>query len=368
MAADAGERPGVPSQLDDLTADWLAGALAAAGLGDLEVRAVSLTRLAVGEGFMGTLARVAPEYAGDPPGAPGSLVAKLPTSDPGGVALAMLLRLWERESRFYAEVAPHLPVRTPRCFYSGSDTEAGAFALLLEDLGDLSLGDQVAGLTPRQARLAVDWLARFHAAWWGREDLARLSWMPRVASDPMYEGLQPMLEAVWPGFVERYGALAPDDALAWAEQLVPAFHELLAARDLPDTVIHADYRPDNLFFDDDEVAVIDWQATAVAQGLYDLAYLLGTGMAVDDRRADERELVERYRRGLAAAGVEGLPGPGDVFGLYRKNVLTATGVVAMLVGQLDLEVNERGTDLARNNVERMFRAASDLRVGDFLEG
>lgn len=365
----AGDGQAVPRTLDDLTPDWLTGALAAAGFAGATVRDVALTPLAVGEGFMGTLARVVPEYATAPADAPRSLVAKLPTTDPGGVALAMLLRLWERESRFYAEVAPHLPVRTPRCFYSGSDTESGAFALLLEDLAGLSLGDQVAGLGRHQAELAVDWLARFHAAWWGRDDLDRLAWMPRVATDPMYEGLQPMLEAVWPGFVERYGSLAPAETLEWIERVIPRFHELLAARDLPETVIHADYRPDNLFFDEDgdDVAVIDWQATAVAQGLYDLAYFLGTGMRVDDRRHGERELVERYRQGLAAAGVDDLPQPEPMFDLYRKNVLTATGIVAMLVGQLDLEVNERGTSLARNNVERMFHAAADLRVGGLLD-
>jgi hypothetical protein len=183
-----------------------------------------------------------------------------------------------------------------------------------------------------------------------------------------------MLEAVWPVFVDRYGALAPDRVLGWIERLVPGFYGVLTARDLPPAIIHSDYRADNMFFevggegtgDVADVAVIDWQAAAVGQGLYDLAYLLGASVAVDLRREAERDLVERYRRGLETAGVSDLPGTGDFFDLYRKLMLTAASVIALLMGQLDLEVNPRGADLARCIVERALHAAADLRVDEFV--
>lgn len=356
----------IPRDFDDLTVGWLAGVLEDAGVTGAEVAGVQATSIAVGEGFMGRFVRLRPEYDTAPVGAPDSLVVKLPTSDPGGVALGALLRLFEREARFYADVAPRLPVRTPRCYFSAADPDTGAFAVVLEDLGALTPGDQVTGLTREQVEASIDWLAGFHGATWGRDDLEEWSWIPRVASDPMYEGLQPMLQAVWPGFVDRYAEVAPPDVIDAVDHLIPDFDDLLTATDLPETVIHADFRADNLFFGDGgEVAVIDWQATAYGQALYDLAYFLGASVEEDLRRAAERDLVERYRRGLIHAGAEAVPDRDDLFDLYRKSMLTATAVMALLMGQLDLEADPRGAELARSNVRRICQATHDLGSTEF---
>lgn len=356
----------IPRSFDDLTAEWLGEVLRSAGVERAEIAEIEARPIAVGEGFMGRFARLVPRYEAASADAPSSVVVKLPTTEPGGVALGMLLRLWEREARFYAEVAPRLPVRTPRCYYSDADPEAGAFAVVLEDLGALTLGDQVAGLTRDQTEASVDWLARFHGATWGRDDLEEWSWIPRVASDPMYEGLQPMLQAVWPGFVDGYAEVAPPDVIEALDHLIPDFDDLLMATDLPETVIHADFRADNLFFGDDgEVAVIDWQATAYGQALYDLAYFLGASIEVDLRRQAERDLVERYRRSLVDAGAEAVPDRDELFDLYRKSMLTAAAVMALLMGQLDLEADPRGAELARSNVRRICQAAQDLDSAEF---
>lgn len=352
----------VPRDPAAITSDWLTDALRDGGL-DVRVAGIEATTIAEGEGFMGRLARLRVTY--EKGSGPEWVVAKLPSDEPGAVVLAQLLRLWEREARFYVEIAPTLPVRTPRCYFAGGDEASGSFALVLEDLTELQCGDQVAGLTPDQAERAVDWLARFHAAWWAEEGaMDRFSWLPRVATDPMYQGLQPMLEAVWPKFAAEYGSRAPGRTLGLVESLIPKFSELLAEELLPETIIHSDYRPDNLFFGRDEVVPIDWQSVAFGQALYDLSYLIAGGLPTGVRRERERELVERYRRLVEEAGVE-LPGGDALFDLYRKGVLVVMAVGALLAGQLDLAANPRGVQLANLSVERTYTAGADLGVEEF---
>ena len=356
----------VPRTLDGLTADWLSEAL------DTAVESAKVTPIAEGEGFMGRLARVQPTYAAGATG-PSSIVAKIPTDDPGSVAIGQMLQVWEREARFYLELAPGLPVRTPQCYYAGGDHDSGIFALLLEDLSAYEAGDQLAGASPAQTHAAIDWLARFHAAASGGASVADLPWLPATANSPMYQGLGPMLEAVWPGFVDKFGALAPPETLGWVERMIPRWNDSLAEQLLPVTLVHADFRVDNLFFDAQggkagelTVIALDWQSIALGEGLYDVAYFLGGSIPTDRRRETERTLVARYGSTLRELGVD-VPGDAELFDHYRRAVLLAMTVGALLMGQLDLTVNQRAVDLANDAVGRIYTAGKDLEVGDLID-
>ena len=350
----------VPRTLADLTPEWLSEAL------DTTVVAAEVTPIAEGEGFMGRLARIAPTYADGCKG-PASMVAKIPTDDPGSVAIGQMLQVWEREARFYLELAPKLPVRTPRCYFAGGDHDSGIFALLLEDLSPYDGGDQLRGATPQQTDAAIDWLARFHAAASGGAMAADLPWIPQTANSPMYQGLGPMLEAVWPGFVDKFGSRTPPDTLGWVERMIPRWNESMAEQLLPITVVHADFRIDNLFFDGDTVIALDWQSIALGEGLYDVAYFLGGSVPTDRRRETERSLVSQYGATMRALGVDAIPDDDELFDHYRRAVLLAMTVGALLMGQLDLTVNQRAVDLANVAVERIYTTGKDLEVGDLVD-
>jgi hypothetical protein len=352
----------VPRQLADLTPDWLSEALGA------EITATEVTPIAEGEGFMGRLARLQPTYADGPgEGRPASLVAKIPTDEPGSVMLGQMLRVWEREARFYTELAPLLPVRTPRCHYAGGDESSGIFALLLEDLSGCEPGDQLAGATPTQVDAAIEWLARFHAAAGGGSGpAAEMAWIPDTATDPMYQALGPVLEGVWPVFNDKFGALTPTGTLSWVESMIPQWGALLGEISLQRTLVHSDYRVDNMFFADGTVIAIDWQSIAYGEGLYDLAYFICGSTDTEFRRANERALVARYGSILRDEGIT-VPGDDELFDLYRKAVLMVMTVGALLMGQLDLTVNQRAVDLAELGVRRMYTAGADLHCGEFAD-
>jgi hypothetical protein len=331
----------IPRALSDVDAAWLSEVLRAGGvLERAQVRAAELEPMAHGSSYVGSLARVRLELDREEPGAPGTLIAKLPA--PGGPtrALGEASRGYERECRFYAELASDAPIPTPRAYASLCDhfpderldvvakrtlewlpevvleplfgsllrlaqLPLRRYVLLLEDLSDASPGDQLAGCDAATAEQGLRALARLHAHYWQSPDLDAIDWLRSVDETPrMFELL---FRRGWPGFRDGPGRALPLDLErlhAWLEANARPLMRTLARA--PTTLNHGDYRLDNLLFRDGRLAaVIDWQAVVRARGPLDVAYFLGGGLHPSLGAAVERGLVEGYHRGLLEGGVEG---------------------------------------------------------------
>jgi hypothetical protein len=156
----------IPQSLDDITAEWLTGALSLYTGTTVRIEAVHVEPIAQGAGFLGQLGRLHITYPHEPTSSPATLIAKLPTGDGGLKEIGMLLGVWERESRFYKDVAPRIRVSVPRCYFNGCDAEGGRFTLLLEDLAAATAGDQMLGASLDQAEVAMTSIAELHAPWW----------------------------------------------------------------------------------------------------------------------------------------------------------------------------------------------------------
>src|SRR5689334_10459917 len=133
---DVMERPA------DLTVDWLTAALGA------PVRDFTFDR--IGTGQMSECYRVELSYADDSDG-PGSVVLKVAATDPVSRQTGLALGLYEREVRFYTDIAPDIDGPIARCHHAGFNTETGAFHLLLGDAGPAVVGDEIRGATVEQA-------------------------------------------------------------------------------------------------------------------------------------------------------------------------------------------------------------------------
>ena len=98
-------------------------------------------------------------------------------------------------------------------------------------------------------------------------------------------GLLPML---WNGFRERYAARLGPDVHEAGDALFANLEGYLNGATEPWTIVHGDYRLDNLLFGGAAaaapVAVVDWQTCAHGPALNDVAYFIGAGLTADDRR------------------------------------------------------------------------------------
>lgn len=287
----------IPASVDEVTPAWLGGALQA------EVSAVEVL-----DAHSGTTGRARLRVSGD--GVPDTVFVKLqPFAEEQRRFLAMT-GLGVAEARFYAAVGNDLPVRSPHVWHAAFDEADKAFVLVLEDLE--AAGCRFA--TPQDddvldvARSLVDELALLHAAWWERD----LSWLGRhsVSGGKRPEGGAQLGSAlaIVQSAIDQFADGSPPEFRLLGERY------LASARDVgrlfnegERTLIHGDDHIGNLFVDAGRTGFYDWAVASRFPGMRDVAYFLCNSLPAELRRAEEADLIARYRAGLAAQGID-LPG------------------------------------------------------------
>jgi len=68
-------------------------------------------------------------------------------------------------------------------------------------------------------------------------------------------------------------------------------------------LLHGDIRADNMFFDGDQLKVVDFQLAARGAGAADIAYLVSQGLPTEVRRGHDEALTREYLACLSARGV-----------------------------------------------------------------
>ena len=137
----------LPEMPAGLTPTWLTTELQRTGFLPNTVTITSAIQEQVGEGvgMMSELARLRLSYSGDAAGLPTTLMAKFPSRNPTNRQVAMSYNLYERETRYFAELDPLTSARSPTAHIS--QLEGENFIILMQDLIDYRVGDQVVGAT-----------------------------------------------------------------------------------------------------------------------------------------------------------------------------------------------------------------------------
>lgn len=153
-----------------------------------------------------------------------------------------------------------------------------------------------------------------------------------------------------------------EELIAWLDANIPA-------EDGQRTLVHGDYRIDNMLFAPDGpacVAVLDWELSTIGHPYADLAAVImqwqmpagteGRGMAGADRRAEglitDAEFIETYCRRRGIAGIES-------FGFYLA--FSFFRMAAIIQG-----VKKRALDGNASNPERALKLGE--HVPDFAKG
>lgn len=383
----------IPGELRKVTAGWLDRVLRASGaITGARIASFAIEKLGEGEGFMGETARLHLAYAGPGEAGLASVVLKIPTADRKLHAAGEMLGIYEREIFFYQQLAPDLPVRIPRCFFASMDDrpfgspEQDAesvhnldrmprwalaalvstgpwlarlsrrrYVLILEDLAPARLGNQVTATSEEDIAGAIASLAQIHAHAWDNPDVECVPWLHGVdtttrINEYMLGRQRRRFEKLFVGAIPEYGGLHLD----WLEENLGEIQRRLASR--PCTLLHGDYRLDNLFFDDgrgDSRAIVsDWQVPNWGRGVCDLAYFLSGTLNADLSPKAALAYVDFYH-----AEIRKTCGADYDLGTCRRDYIRALYLVLSRVVSSFSEIeptNDRAATLFRLWVERAF--------------
>lgn len=338
-----------------LSTDWLGEVLGAP--------VTAFTVAPLGFGQMGDSFRVGLTYAEDA-GGPETVVLKVAAADETSRATGQALRIFEVEVRFYRELLALVEASVPACLFGEVDVETGWFTLLLQDMAPAVQGDQLLGCTPAQAELALVELARVHASGWQRPELAAVSWLNRTTPEST-TFTAALISGLFPGFLERYADQLTARQAEICTRLIDRLEAYLADRSGPMTLVHGDYRLDNLLFEGAEaVTVIDWQTATWAPAMVDTSYFLACALADPAERATlEHGLVRRYHDELVAGGVTDY-GWEACWRDYRR--LSFGTLVMAIASSMLVERTERGDRMFLCSVERACAQVDHLDALELL--
>ncbi|OBJ21987.1 phosphotransferase [Mycobacterium sp. 1245801.1] len=294
---------------------------------------------------------------------PDSVFVKVAAQAAATRLMGELGRLGHTEVRFYRELAPQV-IGVPYCHGTAFDPWTGRYLLVLEDLPAESceFPDTLHPLSADQAGLIVELLAELHATFWGRlprDGRGPMGWLYTPSGDVTSLLTGSLMHTSIKRLAERTTIPVENGKF-----IADNYRAVAALIDTPPhTVMHGDAHPGNMYFHGGKAGLLDWQAVRRGHPSRELAYTLITSLTPEDRQANQRELLDDYRRALIAAGGPELDRD-DLWLRFRQAALYAyvAPLITTGMGGMQLEV------IAMEGLRRGVAALDDLETVDALKG
>jgi aminoglycoside/choline kinase family phosphotransferase len=296
---------------------------------------------------------------------PPSFAVKLPAQDDPvreRVALGYM-----SEVEFYTDVAEHVRIPVPRCFYSDISDSGADFVLVLADMAPAVQGDQIAGCTPQEAELAVEALAGLHGPSWCDPAWLSLSAisMPKPGDEAAAKGLGDVSVMAADITIDKLGSRMTTEDRETLSAAMGLITSWLLAEPKRFALMHGDYRLDNMLFDPDRsrITVVDWQTMGIGLPARDLAYFTATSLAPELRSEIEKDLVRRYYETLLGYGITGYDAE-TCWRDYRLGVIQAPLITGL--GFAFAASTDRGDEMILTMLHRGCRAIRELETLELL--
>ena len=328
----------IPQEGSEFTADWFTDLFQEQyGAAVLDV---SREVIGTGVGFVGEIHRCFLSWDATRGDLPASVIVKVPSKLPLNRSLGEGLQLYEREVIAYEKLSSNMGLPMPIVLYSAMDDDPTPwldsvinflfsrlplggvswltvkflelasknprlrrYVLVLEDIADARPPSQVEGGSLDDALISLATLAKFHAHHWMNEESIAVSdriWalnrLPKVSQASYARNREE--------FLGRFGELVGDEKMRVIDDTQDRLEDLLAplAQD-PWTLLHGDYRLDNIMFrPNGEIVVIDYQLLSKGRPGWDVAYFITTALSAD-YKSEEETMLKHYHETLLRAGI-----------------------------------------------------------------
>ena len=332
----------IPQEGSEFTADWFTDLFQEQyGAAVLDV---SREVIGTGVGFVGEIHRCSLMWDANRNDLPTSVIVKVPSKLPLNRSLGEGLQLYEREVVAYQKLSRNMGLPMPNVLHSAMDDDPTPwldtvitflfsrlplggvswltvkflqlasknpklrrYVLVLEDISDARPPSQVEGGSLDDALISLATLAKFHAHHWMNEESIAVS--DRIwAVNRLPKVIQASYARNREEFVARFGDLVGKEKMQVIDDAQGCLEDLLAplARD-PWTLLHGDYRLDNIMFrSNGEIVVIDYQLLCKGRPGWDVAYFITTALSADHKNEEEK-MLKHYHETLLLEGITNYP-------------------------------------------------------------
>ena len=281
--------------------DWLAKQL------DLDPRlidAASIEEVHTGTATRSRLMIRYAEHLAEAPG-PASLFIKSRPPDFASALFGALFGLGGNEVSFYRHIRPELPVKAPGVVYCQGDSKN--YVILLEDLTDKNCDFQnlASRCSLEEATRVVTTLAQLHARFWQSERFdTDLAWVNRFETNRDFRLLNLVRQVSVPIAYRKFSQVFPERIREVIPHLMHNYRKLERQwAQEPRTLLHGDAHLGNMYFQDGQAGLLDWQVNQYGQGMRDIGYFLINSMGEELRLTHQEELIRHYLATLHDLGI-----------------------------------------------------------------
>ncbi len=353
-----------PKKPSEITANWMNYALNEVGLCSIDdIVGIDVQPLGPHvKGLLSSICRVNIECKSQAQDLPQSVVIKFPPERDENKNFGTKMRVYEREQRFYRELASRCPIRIPKCYFSVMDEANDEYLLMLEDARDWMPGDQVDGLTVNQTKSAVLAISKFHSYWWESKELEELTWIPEENRDHEHA-----FHDNWDDFKEEHKDILNEQYLYIGDTIAQSGRRIKDLTQVgPRTIIHYDFRADNMMFNEkDEILVVDWQTALISFGAFDVVRAVCGSHHGVLARNHHIELLNLWYQELLNSGVTNYSFD-EAWRDYRIGIIVSSYVPVAAHHFLSHE-GTHGMDVLKAMIKRIFYAMNECDVLELLE-
>lgn len=358
-------REDVPRDPHAITLEWLTDVLCHAQPG----AKVEDFKITTGTCQTTSRAGIAVEYnaVGKAAGLPTKLFAKFTTGFGQRLLVGAAGQMYG-ESFFYTRFRSRINFESPNGYWGGVDANSWRSMILMEDIAHTRGATFVEPTTPlsrRQVEELVDNLAACHGTWWESPELNVL----KTTKDHLrlVSGFADMGGRAAVG-IKMANDIIPPGVRGQADRLWRGAARALedATTKLPRTLLHGDCHVGQGYINGEgHMGIADWQSIMTGNWAYDYSYLVGSSCEPDDRRAWERDLLNRYLTKLAEAGGKS-PSFEEAWQLYRSNMCYPCTAWSFAFGHAFYQPEMQPADTCRTVIRRLATAVDDLKSFEAL--
>ena len=351
----------VPRSPDEITPEWLTAVLCPRTPG------AAVLDVAIPGGSIGTTTRKALRVTYNDVGADAGLPTRLFVKCTTALAQRLILGLGgfiTGESGFYNHVRPELAIEAPQGYYGAVDPRSWRSVTVMEDVAATKEARfWQPSTTIDRARIEdlLDNMAVWHGAYWDSPRLRAFTWLKTpIDHVQTIDALIGMEKQSLRG-ADRADAVLPARLRNRLDDLYTGLKRSVElSTNTPHTYLHGDIHVGNTYITSSgAMGYGDWQIGLRGGWQYDYAYIVGTALTVEDRRAWERDLLDHYLESLHRSGAPRL-NRDDAWQAVRQATFYPYFAWVYTIGRARLQPKYQPDEISLPMIERTAAQIDDL--------